>query len=159
MSRRLYVTNQSPVKPVDSPAAGRDTSAVELPLAIGLIVVVLLVLIRHYARGRVAAGEGEFVWLMFLPTLLGGFVILGAGIQMLVTAPPVGVVMAVTGSVYLAALIGFLTRSSRAVTSSGPQAMIEPLADYARALVGLVLIGGLAALVGLIVWAASQAAH
>jgi hypothetical protein len=132
---------------------------VELPLAIGIAVVLFLGLLRHYARRRVAAGQGEFVWLMFLPTLLGGFVILGAGIQMLTTAPPAGVVMAITGGVYLAALIGFLTRSSRAVTSSGPQAMTEPLVDYLSTLLALVLIGTLAALVGLVVWAASQAAH
>jgi hypothetical protein len=131
----------------------------EVPFVTGSAVVALLVLVRRYAGHHVAAGETEFVWLMFLPTLLGGFVILGAGIQMLVTAPPAGVVMAVTGSVYLAALIGFITRSSRAVASSGPQAIIEPLVDYAGTLLGLVLIGGLAALVGLIVWGVSQAAQ
>jgi hypothetical protein len=131
----------------------------EVPFVTGSAVVALLALVRRYAGRHVAAGEGEFVWLMFLPTLLGGFVILGAGIQLLVTAPAAGIVMAVTGSVYLAALFGFLTRSSRAVASSGPQAMIEPLVDFAGALVGLVLIGGIAALVGLLVWAVSQAAQ
>jgi hypothetical protein len=130
----------------------------EVPFVTGSVVVALLTLVRRYAGRHAAAGEGEFLWLMFLPTLLGGFVILGAGIQMLVTVPAAGVVMAVTGSVYLAALFGFLTRSSRAVTPAGPQALIEPLVDYTTALVGLVLIGGVAALVGLLVWAVSQAA-
>ena len=37
--------------------------------------------------------------------------------------------------------------------------MTEPLGEYMITLVGLLLIGGLAALVGLLVWAASQAAH
>jgi hypothetical protein len=144
---------------MDFADGGLDTAAMQLPLFTGLAVVLVLGLLRHYARRRVAAGQGEFVWLMFLPTLLGGFVILGAGIQMLTTTPAAGVVMAITGSVYLAVLIGFLTRSSRAVTASGPEAMIEPLVDYTRTLVGLILIGGLAALVGLIVWGVSQAAR
>jgi hypothetical protein len=131
----------------------------QLPLFTGLAVVGFLVLLRRYAAGRVAAGEGEFVWLMFVPTLIGGFAILGVGVAMLPTAAPAGVVMAITGSVYLAALIGFLTRSSRSVTSAGPEMLIEPLVDYMRTLVGLLLIGGLAALVGLIVWGVSQAAR
>ena len=67
--------------------------------------------------------------------------------------------MYVTGSVYIAALIGFLlTRASRSVTVSGLQALTEPLADHLSTLMGLLLIGGLAALVGLIVWGVSQAA-
>ena len=131
----------------------------ELPVVAGIGVVVLLVAVRNYARRHVAAGQGEFIWLMFLPTLIGGFVILGAGVQLLVTQPPVGIVMAATGSVYLAALIGFLTRASRSVTSSGPQAIVEPLADVIRTLAGLLLIGGLVAAVGLLVWGLSQAAH
>jgi hypothetical protein len=131
----------------------------ELPIVAGIAVVVFLFATRQYAYRRVAARDGRFVWLVFLPTLLGGFAILGAGVQMLVTLPPVGVVMVVTGSVYLAALIGFLTRASGSVSSSGPQAIIEPLADYARTVIGLVLIGALVAVVGLIVWGVSQAAH
>jgi hypothetical protein len=97
---------------------------------------------------------------MFLPTLIGGFLILGVGVEMLVTAPVGGVVMMLTGSIYVAALIGFLTGSTRAVAAStDAQAMVEPLEDVTRMLAGLVLIGGLAALVGLVVWAASQAAR
>ena len=131
----------------------------ELPVVAGIAVVALLVVTRRYAARRLMERDGRFLWLFFLPILIGGFVILGTGVRMLVTVPPVGVVMVVTGSVYLAALIAFATRASRSITPSGPQLMVEPLADFVRALVGPVLIGGLAALVGLLVWAASQAAH
>jgi hypothetical protein len=145
--------------PIDSAAGGLETAAMQLPLFTGIAVVAFLVLLRHSAGRRVAASEGQFIWLMFVPTLIGGFAILGVGIEMLVTVPAAGVVMAITGSVYLAALIGFLTRASRSVTASGPQALTEPLADYLSTLMGLLLIGGLAALVGLIVWGVSQAAR
>lgn len=136
----------------------------QLPVAIGLAVVAFLILLRRYAARRVARRDGRFIWLMFIPTLVAGFAILGVGVQMLVTQPLAGVLMAITGSVYIAALIGFLTRSSRAIAASRSQddiltAMTEPLADYVGTLIGFVLIGGLAALVGLVVWAVSQAAH
>jgi hypothetical protein len=136
----------------------------ELPIGAGIAVVVMLVSIRRYAARGVAAHDGRFLWLVFLPTLLGGFAILGIGIQMLVTMPPLGIVMVVTGSVYLAALIGFLTRASRSVSSAGPgddigAALTQPLGEYMISLIGLVLIGGLTAMVGLVVWAASQAVH
>jgi hypothetical protein len=130
-----------------------------LPLVTGIAVVALLVLLRQVGRLGVLRGQGQFVWLMFMPALIGGFLILGVGVQMLITTPPAGVVMIVTGGVYVASLIGFLTPSSRSVTARGAEAMIEPLVDYAQTVGGLVLIGGLAALVGLAVWAASQAAH
>src|SRR2546423_14521764 len=130
-----------------------------LPLVTGIAVVALLVLLRQVGRLVVLRGPGQFVWLMFMPTLIGGFLILGVGVQMLVTTPAGGVVMIVTGGVYLASLFGFLTPSSRSVRAPGAEAMIEPLVDYVQTLGRLVLIGGFAGIVGLIVWAASQAAR
>jgi hypothetical protein len=137
---------------------------VEAPVVVGVGVVAVLVLVRHAAARRVAAGRGGSVWLMFVPTLAGGFAILGAGIQLLPTATPAGIVMAIVGSTYLAILIGFLTRLSRAATAAGTEddiaaALTEPLADFTSSVVGLLLIGALVALVGLTVWGASQAAH
>jgi hypothetical protein len=131
----------------------------EAAVITGSGVAALLVLVRAYAVLHAAAGQAEFMWLMFVPTLIGGFVLLGAGIRLLVTSPPTGIVMAVTGSVYLAALLGFLTRASLSVTSSGPRALTEPLDDYVRTLIGLLLIGALVAAVGLGVWGVSQGAR
>lgn len=134
----------------------------ETPVAAGIVIVILLVLVRHFAARRVVAGQGRFVWLMFIPTLLGGVVILWASIQALASAPVFGVLMAVAGAIYLAVLIRFLMRLSRSVSAAGPEedlglAVTEPVVDYMSTMVGLVLIGGLVALVGLIVWGVSQA--
>lgn len=134
----------------------------ETPVAAGIVIVILLVLVRHFAARRVVTGQGRFVWLMFIPTLLGGVVILWASIQALASAPDFGVLMAVAGAIYLAVLIRFLMRLSRSVSAAGPAedlglAVTEPVVDYMSTMVGLVLIGGLVALVGLIVWGVSQA--
>ncbi|TMC66456.1 MAG: hypothetical protein E6J17_00195 [Chloroflexi bacterium] len=130
----------------------------------GLAVVAVLLVLRHFAARRLTAGDGQFIVFWFLPTLMVGFVLVGTGIQMLPTSPPAGVVVTVTGSVYLALLIGFLMRMSRSVSSMGPgddlgAALAQPVGEYLTALMGLVLIGGFAGLVGLLVWAASQAAR
>ncbi len=99
---------------------------------------------------------------MFIPTLLGGVLILWASIQALASTPVLGVLMAVAGAIYLAVLVRFLMLVSRSVSAAGPEedlglAVTEPIVDYMSTMVGLVLIGGLFALVGLIVWGVSQA--
>jgi hypothetical protein len=133
-------------------------------LLIGVAAVAFLLLLRRYAARRIVARQGQFIFIWFLPTLIFGFLVLGRGIQMLPTSPPAGVVVTVTGSIYLALLLGMLTRVSRSIRSAGPgddigAAMTEPLGEYMISVLGLVLIGGIAALVGLLVWAVSQAAH
>ncbi len=133
----------------------------ETPVAVGIVAVLLLVFVRHFAARRVVARQGRFVWLMFIPTLLGGVVILWASIQALASAPVFGLLMAVAGAIYLALLVRFLMRLSRSVSAAGPEedlglAVTEPVVDYMSTMVGLVLIGGLVAVVGLIVWGVSQ---
>ena len=135
-----------------------------MPVVVGIAVVPLLVLLRLFAARRVVARQGRFVWLMFVPTLFGGVAILWVSIGMLVSAPLLGALTAISGVIYLAAFVRFVTRLSRSVTATGPQddltaAMTEPLADYMSTMIGLLLIGGLAAVVGLIVWGVSQAAR
>jgi hypothetical protein len=132
------------------------------PLVLGIAVVALLVVVRHFAARRVLARQGQFVWLMFVPTLIGAVVILWAAIQMLASVPIVGMLMVVAGVVYLAVVLRFLTRASGSVSAAGPQddigtALTEPLVDYMTAIMSLVLIGGVVALVGLIVWGVTQA--
>lgn len=143
---------------------GSTLRAMDSSLLIGVAAVAFLLLLRRYALRRMLARQGHFIFVWFLPTLIFGFLILGRGIQMLPTSPPAGVVVTVTGSVYLALLLGMLTRVSRSISSAGPgddigAAMTEPLGEYMVTLMGLVLIGGIAALVGLLVWAVSQAAQ
>lgn len=134
------------------------------PAVVGIALVALLVLLRYFAARRVAARQGQFVWLAFVPTLIGAVVILWTGVQMLATVPVVGVVIMIAGAIYLAVALRFLTRLSRSITAAGPQddigaAMTEPLVDYMSTIMGLLLIAGLVALVGLIVWGVSQAAR
>jgi hypothetical protein len=129
---------------------------------LGIAVVALYVLLRHYAARRVAAGQGQFIWLMFVPTLIGAVVITWAGIQMVATVSIAGMLMVVAGAVYLAVLLRFLVRASRSVSSTGPQddigaALTGPVVDYMTTIISLWLIGGLVALVGLIVWGVTQA--
>jgi hypothetical protein len=135
----------------------------EIPVA-GIAAVVFLVLLRHFAARRVSARQGRFVWLLFVPTLFGSVVILWASAQTFASAPILGALMAVAGAIYLAVLVRFLTRLSRAVTSAGPQddveaAITDPLVDSMSTLMGLILIVGLVAVVGLIVWGVGQAAR
>ena len=68
------------------------------------------------------------------------------------------------GLLYLGILVRFLTRLSPSISRAGPRedlgaAMTEPIVDYVGAMLGLVLIGGLIAVVGLIIWGVSQAAR
>ncbi len=132
------------------------------PLLPGIAVAVLLVTVRHVAARRVLARQGQFVWLMFAPTLIGAVVIVWVGIQMVTTVPAVGVLLVIAGVVYLAVARRFLTRAARSVSAAGPQedigtALTEPLVDYMTTIAGLVLIGGVVALIGLIAWGVTQA--
>lgn len=128
----------------------------------GIAIVALLVLLRHFAARRVVARQGQFVWLIFAPTLIGAVVVLWAGIQTFATLPPAGLLMVIAGAVSLAVVLRFLTGASRSVSAAGPHddigtALTEPFADYMSTIMGLVLIGGLVALVGLMVWGVTQA--
>jgi hypothetical protein len=132
-------------------------------VVVGIAVVTLFVFVRHFAMRRVAARDGRFVWPMFLPTLIIGVVILYTSIQMLAIEPLLGAATAIGGVIYLAVLVRFLVRMSRSVTTAeSPDdlaaAITEPTVDYMSTMVGLGLIGGLIAVVVLIVWGVIQAA-
>jgi hypothetical protein len=134
------------------------------PIVLGIAVVALLVAFRHFAARRVLARQGQFVWLMFLPMLIGAVVVLWAGIQALPTVPIGGAVMTVAGGLYLGLVLRFITRLSHSVSSTGPQddiftAITEPVVDYLTTLMALILVGGLVAVVVLIVWGINQTAR
>jgi hypothetical protein len=123
----------------------------------------ILSMLLLYGRRRVAAGQGRFVWLMSAHLLVGAGMILWGGVHILADEPLVGVVLLVGGGIYAVILFRFLTRLSRSVTSVGANgdraAAMEPAVDFTVTVVGLMLIGGLVAVVGLIVWGVSQAAR
>jgi hypothetical protein len=141
-----------------------EDSDLDERIVVGIVVVALLVLVRHLAARRVAARDGRFVWPMFVPTLIVGVAILYVSIQTLANEPLLGAVMAIGGVIYLAVLVRFLIGLSRSITSAASQddlatAVTEPMVDYMSTMVGLGLIGGVIAVVVLIVWGVIQAAH
>jgi hypothetical protein len=136
----------------------------DVRVVVGIVVLVGLVPLRLFAARRVAARQGQFVWLMYLPTLLVGGMMLWASTVVFAGSPLVGGLTALAALIYLAVLGRFLVRTSRSVSSASPQddlgsAITEPLVDYMSTMVGLGLIGGLVAVVGLIIWGVIQAAR
>ena len=132
-------------------------------VALAMVGAALLFVIRLYGLRRIAAGQGRFVWLASMPFLIPVAMILWGGVHILADEPLVGVVLLVVGGIYAALLLRFLTRFSRIVTSVGANgdraAAMEPAVDFTVTMVGLMLIGGLVAVVGLIVWGVSEAAR
>jgi hypothetical protein len=128
------------------------------------IAVGFLVLLRMLAGRRVLAGEGRFVWLVFGPTLLVGAAPLWVAAVLFPTQPMFAVFVAIFGFVYLGLRVWLLMRMSRGVSSAAPgedrvDALLSPFADYMAATMGLLLIGGLVALVVLLIWGVTQAGH
>ena len=132
-------------------------------VAVAIVGAALLFVIRLYGLRRIAAGQGSFVWLASMPFLIPVAMILWGGVHILADEPLVGVVLLVVGGIYAVILFRFLTRLSRSFTSVGAEgdraAAMAPVVDFIVTMVGLMLIGGLVAVVGLIVWGVSQAAH
>jgi hypothetical protein len=131
------------------------------PLMIGLFLVFFIG--RRAARRRVRAGQGAWVWLYFAPMILGGLVILWAAGPMLGEAPLLGVAMAVGGILYLASILSMLGRASRGISAAtsaeeAELALTESMTDHQVRIIGVTLIGGLIAVVILIIYGVIQAA-
>ena len=125
---------------------------------VGIAVVAFLVVLRHVAARRVWARQGQFVWFLFAPTLIGAIAILWAAITTFPSAPVFGALLAVGGVLYAGLLIRFLARLSRSVSSAGTQddvvgVIVESLAEYALTWIPLLLGAAVIALIGLIGWA------
>ena len=148
---------------IASPAEQQHTAVMDWKVAVAMVGAALMFVFRLCGGRRVAVGRGRFVWLMCAPQLFWAGVILWAGLHLLAAEPVAGVVMLVVGGIYAVILVRFLTRLARSVTSVGANgdraAAMEPVVDFTVTMVGLMLIGGLVAVVGLIVWGVSQAAH
>jgi hypothetical protein len=127
-------------------------------------LVVFVVLLRLYGARHVMARQGQFVWLVFAPTLVIGIVIQWTGVQMMLGPEPVvGAVITIAGGLNLLAVLRLLRRMSRSVTSAGPEddlgsVLTEPIVDYVLTTMTLLLIGAVVALIGLVVFGISQAA-
>lgn len=133
----------------------------QVVLGVGFVALVVM---RRYAARRVAARQGRWVWIVFAPTLVTGLFGLWAAASLFTHAPLLGALVAVFAVVSLGALLLFVNRVSRGVTATRPdedltQAVTDPMVDYFSTVTGLMLIGGLIAVVGLIIWGVMQAAR
>jgi len=140
-----------------------ENSSVEVQVVIGIVALISLFLLRLFAVGRVAARQGQFVWLVFIPTLLIGVAMLWVSIQVFARDPFLGALVAVIAVIYLVTLVRFLRGMSRSVSSSAPEedlvtAITEPFAEYVGTTVALGLIAGVIALFGLLIWGVIRAA-
>ena len=133
----------------------RRENEVELAVFVGLIAVA--VAIRLVAARRVAAGDGRFVWLVFLPLVVACAAVVVLGLMVVSNSLALGAVMIVVGVVLGAASLRMSSTMSASVSKILPggditAAVTEPIADVAL-LWGLLLAGGaLLAVIGLIVW-------
>ncbi len=107
------------------------------------------------------ARQGQFVWLMFVPVLVGPIAIAWAAAQQFRDAPVVGAILAASALGYGTSLVRFLMRLSRSVSSAPPDqdvsvAMTDLYADHVMRMLGIILLSGLVAMVGLIVRAVTR---
>ena len=136
----------------------------------GLVVAVIvaavgLTVLRVYAARRVAARQGQFVWLMFPATLIGPLAIAWAAVQLL---PRCSGDERHPGREcrWLRGLRWCDSTSAcpapcrpRHPARSIPVTVTDAYAEHVTAMLGFILLGGLVAMVALLVWAVSQAGH
>jgi len=134
-----------------------------MELAVFAGLAVLLVLVRHVAARRVAAGDGRFVWLGFLPSLLGCGALILIGARTAGASPILGLVMTAVGLVLLVSMIRAFARMSAVVSATPPggditDALMGPLADVTLLWGVLLAVLALVAVVVLIGWGVLMAA-
>ena len=131
----------------------------ELATFIGLGA--LLMLVRHLAARRVARGDGRFVWLVFLPSMVGFAALVVIGAQTTGTSPIAGIAMASIGLVFVVAMIKTFATMSARISALPPrgditEALTDPLANFALLWGVLLVVLALVAVIVLIVWGALQ---
>ena len=131
----------------------------ELATFIGLGA--LLMLVRHLAARRVARGDGRFVWLVFLPSMVGFAALVVIGAQAAGTSPIIGIAGVVVGLVFVVAMIKTFATMSARISALPPrgditEALTDPLANFALLWGVLLVVLALVAVIVLIVWGVLQ---
>ena len=131
----------------------------ELATFIGLGA--LLILVRHLAARRFAGGDGRFVWLVFLPSMLGCAALVVISAQTAGTSPIVGIAGAAAGLVFVVAMIKTFATMSARISAMPPggditEAVTDPLANFALLWGVLLVVLALVAVIVLIVWGVLQ---
>jgi hypothetical protein len=125
-------------------------------------VYFLLALLWVVAMGRVAAGDRRFVVHVVGPQGLLGAVLALVAVTVFETQPLLGLIEAAFSFVYVVVGLRLVLQAYRAVKAAAPglgrlDAIVTPFADHAATIRRLMLIGGLLALVALVVSAMSSA--
>ena len=114
-------------------------------------------IVRLMAARHVRPGHGYAVWLVFAPVLMLGaeLVVLGAFITP--TQPAVGIPIALLGTVVLAVVVNAVIEVAKRVSATPEDgdvsiALTDPFANVLVFMGWLFAVGGLVAVVALIVW-------
>ena len=133
-----------------------------LQIAGAVLVVAAIAGFRLLAARQIGAGHGRFAWVYFLPTLVIAGAWLLQGLGLVARNPVLGLVVLIPSVIFAvfiaraASRVGRITPSSR--TDGSLDAIDAATTDDIVAVLGIVLIGGVFAVAGLIVFGVLQLA-
>jgi hypothetical protein len=125
------------------------------------VLLVAAMVARLTAARWVRAGRGSAVWLVFAPGLVTDAAVVVLGLSIAADQPLVGIPIALIGAVVLAVIVNAVVETARRVSATPENgdlslALTDPLASVGVFMGGLFAVGGLVAVVALIVWGLSQ---
>ncbi len=128
-------------------------------VAFGFLLAAAMEL-RLLAARWVRAGHGNAVWLVSSPVLVMNAAVIVFGVSLGPAQPVIGTLIALVGAVVLAVFVNaFIDMSKRvsAMPANGDVslALTDPLANVGVFMAGLFAVGGLVAVVVLVVWGLS----
>jgi hypothetical protein len=131
--------------------------------ALGVFVLLLAaaVVARLVAARWVRAGHGSAVWLVFAPVLVTDAAVVVLGLSVAADQPLVGIPIALIGAIVFAVIVNAVIQMAKRVSATPENgdlslALTDPLASVGVFMGGLFAMGGLVAVVALIVWGLSQ---
>ena len=134
------------------------------PLQIAGVALVIAAIVgfRLLAARRVGTGDGRFAWIYFLPTLVIAGVWIVKGIGAATRDPGLGLVLLLPSVLFAAFIARAATRVARITPTSRTDGTLDAI-DAATAndmvvVLGVVLIGGVLAAAGMIVFGVLQLA-
>jgi hypothetical protein len=97
---------------------------VEQPVLIAAVIVLYLV-VRHWAARRLMKGDRRGIWILFAPAIGGATVAVLAGVRIATVSPVLGGVVIVVGAVTLTLLVRALLVDPAALTSGVPETWVR----------------------------------
>ena len=127
-----------------------------MQIAGAVLVIAAFAGFRLLAARRIGAGEGRFAWIYFLPTLVIAGIWLLQGLGLVARNPVLGLVVLIPSVIFAvfiaraASRVARITPNSR--TDGSLDAIVGATGDDMVVVLGIVLIGGVFAAAGLIVF-------